>query len=64
MFPLIKKLVRLPPNKIFVLWFTLVYGIVYIRSEARGWLHTIMFGLKNIRLLAPGLHFRRNKTPG
>ena len=58
-FPLVKKLIRLPPNKLFVLWFTFIYGIVYVRSEARGWMHTILFGLKNLKHLAPNLRSKK-----
>jgi len=58
-FPIIKKLIKLPQNKLFVLWFTLIYGFIFIRSEARGWGHTILFGLKNIKHLAPALNRRK-----
>jgi len=52
-FPLIKRLVHLPPNPLFRLWFTIVYGYVYVRSENRGWWETLVFGLKNLKHLAP-----------
>ena len=46
---------RLPPNKLFVFWFTLVYGYFFIRSESRGCWETIWFGLRNLKHLAPSL---------
>jgi anaerobic magnesium-protoporphyrin IX monomethyl ester cyclase len=56
--PVIRRLIRLPPNRLFVLWFTLVYGLLYIRSENRGWRETVAFGLKNLAHLAPALRRR------
>jgi hypothetical protein len=53
--PLIRRLIRLPPNKLFVFWFTLVYGYFFIRSESRGCWETIWFGLRNLKHLAPSL---------
>jgi hypothetical protein len=47
--PLIKRLIRLPPNPIFTLWFGLVYFMVYLRSENRRFWGTIWFALANAR---------------
>jgi radical SAM superfamily enzyme YgiQ (UPF0313 family) len=48
-FPVIKRLIRLPCNIFFTLWFGLVYFFVYLRSERRGFWKTLKFGLKNYR---------------
>jgi radical SAM superfamily enzyme YgiQ (UPF0313 family) len=48
-FPLIRKLIFLPPNLFFTLWFAAVYLLVYLRSERRGFLKTLRFALKNYR---------------
>jgi radical SAM superfamily enzyme YgiQ (UPF0313 family) len=48
-FPLIKLLIRLPPNLAFRLWFGFMYFINYVRSEKRSFLLTLRFALKNWR---------------
>lgn len=48
--PLIKRLVKLPPNPLFNLWFQFIYFIVYIKSEGHGLLETLYFGLHYIRV--------------
>jgi len=48
-FPLIKKLVHLPPNIFYTLWFGLVYFYVYVKSERRGVWKTLRFALRNYR---------------
>ncbi len=48
-FPLIKNIIRLPPNIVFTLWFGLVYFYIYVKSEQRGFWKTFRFGLKNYR---------------
>lgn len=60
-FPLIKRLIRLRPNRLFTLWFAFVYGCVYIRSEDRGWWNTLKFGMRNLGHLAPSLTRRSAK---
>lgn len=47
--PLIKALVKLPPNLLFRLWFGLVYFYVYVRSERRDFYSTFIFALRNYR---------------
>jgi len=47
--PLVKALVRLPPNPLFRLWFGLVYFYCYVRSEKRGFYGTLFFALRNYR---------------
>lgn len=45
--PLIRLLVKLPPNPLFQLWFGMVYFFFYVRSEGRGWSWAIRSALKN-----------------
>ncbi len=45
--PLIRQLIKLPPNPFFQLWFSFVYFILYVRSEGRSTLGTIALGMKN-----------------
>lgn len=47
--PLVKKLIRLPPNVLFTVWFGFVYFLVYLKSERRGFWRTLLFGLRNYR---------------
>lgn len=47
--PLIRKLVCLPPNKLFDAWFGLVYFITYIRSERKQFFVTLWFAIRNYR---------------
>lgn len=48
-FPLIKKLIALPPNILFTIWFGFVYFFVYLRSERRGFWKTLRFALKHYK---------------
>jgi anaerobic magnesium-protoporphyrin IX monomethyl ester cyclase len=48
--PLIKKLVKLPPNPIFNLWFQFIYFIVYIKSEGHGVIESVRFGLHYMKV--------------
>lgn len=48
-FPMIKKLIKLPPNFLFRAWFGFVYFRVYIRSEKRNFWETFKFALKNYK---------------
>jgi hypothetical protein len=45
--PLVARLVRLPVNRLFQLWFSLVYFLLYVRSERRGLLATLADGVRN-----------------
>ena len=45
--PLIKQLVKIPPNSLFQLWFGFVYFFLYVGSEGRGWAWAIRSALKN-----------------
>ena len=54
-FPIIRRIISWPQNRFFTVWFSLVYGYVYIRSERRGWIRTALFGLKNLRHLSPAI---------
>ena len=49
--PLVKLLVKLPPNILFRLWFGLVYFYVYVRSEQRDLYKTFVFALRNYKSL-------------
>ena len=46
-FPLIKLLIKLPPNPIFDLWFGFILYVVYTKSEGRGWWKTLLFSIKS-----------------
>lgn len=60
-FPIIKKLIHLPPNPLFRLWFAIMYGYVYIRVENRGWWETIVFGLKSLKYIVPSFFSGRTR---
>lgn len=60
--PLIRRLIRLPPNAGFVLWFALVYAWVYVRSENRRWGETLRGVGWNLRYLAPSLFARKRRA--
>lgn len=47
--PLVRQLVRLPPNRLFDAWFGLIYFVVYLRSEKKRFLGTLRFALRNYR---------------
>lgn len=44
--PLVMRLIRLPANPLFELWFGAVYFFVYIRSEGRPFLESLAFTLR------------------
>jgi len=48
-FPLIKLLIKLPPNLVFNLWFGFIFYVVYTKSEGRNWWKTFLFALKSYR---------------
>lgn len=47
--PLVKMLVKLPPNPLFQLWFSVVYFFIYIKSEGRSFWTTARLAFKNER---------------
>lgn len=47
--PLIRRLIRLRPNRLFDLWFGFVYFLMYIRSENRSFWKTLYFAVRNRR---------------
>lgn len=49
-FPLIKFLIKIPPNPVFNMWFGFIFYLVYIKSEGRSWWKTLLFAFKNLRL--------------
>ncbi|MDO8803961.1 MAG: radical SAM protein [Elusimicrobiota bacterium] len=49
--PLIRQLIKFPPNHIFRLWFGTIYFYVFLKSEKRSFLKTIGFALKSYRHL-------------
>jgi radical SAM superfamily enzyme YgiQ (UPF0313 family) len=61
-FPLIKRLIKLPPNVFLRLWFALVYGVVFMRNERRGLWWSLKLGWKNLRYLVPS--FSGADSPG
>ncbi|MGB0886686.1 MAG: B12-binding domain-containing radical SAM protein [Vicingaceae bacterium] len=48
-FPLIKRLIHLPPNIIFRAWFGLIYFYIYIKSEKRNFWDTLKFAIGNYK---------------
>ena len=48
-FPLIKRLIKLPPNPLFNLWFGFIFYLVYTKSEGRNWWRTFLFAVKSYR---------------
>jgi radical SAM superfamily enzyme YgiQ (UPF0313 family) len=48
--PVIRNLVKLPPNPLFNLWFQFIYFIVYIKSEGHGVIESIRFGLHYMKV--------------
>lgn len=57
--PIIRKLIKFPPNGLFRLWWVCVYGLVYIKSEGRKPIETIVWGIRNIGQL---LSTKKQKT--
>ena len=47
--PFIKRLIKLPPNPLYSLWFGFIYFIVFIRSEQRNFLSTLKYALANAK---------------
>ncbi|MBI2267566.1 MAG: B12-binding domain-containing radical SAM protein [Armatimonadetes bacterium] len=47
--PIIRKLIRIPPNTIFNWWFGLIYFLLYVKSEGRGFWQTLKFAVRNYR---------------
>lgn len=45
--PLVKLIIRLPPNALFQLWFSLVYFLMYLRSEGRSVSGTLPVAIRN-----------------
>ncbi len=45
--PLVKLLIKLPPNPLFNLWFGAVYFYIFLKSEKRSFFRTCVFALKN-----------------
>lgn len=48
-FPLIKRIIKLPPNFLFRAWFGIIYFFVYIKSEKRNFWETFKFAVKNYK---------------
>lgn len=48
-YPLIKRLIKLPPNLLFRGWFGLIYFYVYIKSEKRNFWETLKFAISNYK---------------
>lgn len=49
-FPLIKKLILLPPNALFKLWWAVVYFFIYVAGERRSYKQSIKFVLHNFNV--------------
>ena len=52
-FWIVKRLIMLPQNIIFAMWFGFLYFIVYIRSENRSFWRTLYFTSRNYKRLIP-----------
>lgn len=48
-FPMIRKIIKLPPNFLFRAWFGVIYFFVYIKSEKRNFWETLKFAVKNYK---------------
>ncbi len=48
--PLIKRLVKLPPNILFNLWFQFIYFTVYVKSEGHGVIEALRFSLHYMKV--------------
>lgn len=48
-FPLIKKIIKLPPNPLFTLWFGWMYFVNYVRSERKNFWVTFRMATMNWR---------------
>lgn len=48
-YPLVKKLITLPPNRLFDAWFGWVYFLTYLESEQKSFWKTLPFALRNYR---------------
>lgn len=46
---IVKKLVKLPPNPFFRIWWAIVYFFVFIRAERRNLLHTFVFAIRTLK---------------
>ena len=44
--PIIRQLIKLPPNRLFDAWFGFVYFVVYLRSEKKRFSETLIFATK------------------
>ncbi len=55
LFGVIKRLIALPTNILFKLWWAIVYFLVFVRAETRSLAQTFIFALKT-----SGLVFRKN----
>jgi len=51
LFGVIKRLISLPTNILFRLWWAVVYLFVFIRAEARGFMQTLIFALRSFHLV-------------
>jgi anaerobic magnesium-protoporphyrin IX monomethyl ester cyclase len=49
--PMVKRLISLPPNFLFTLWFGWVYFIVHVKAERRNLFKTLVFTAKNAKKL-------------
>jgi len=50
-FKFIKHLIKLPPNRLFTLWFGFVYFLIHVQAEKRNFWQTTYFALKNYKRL-------------
>ncbi len=46
--PIVKKMIKLPENYLFDLWFGIIYFYVYIKSEGRDFFETVVFAMKYV----------------
>jgi len=49
LFPLVKMLIRIRPNRLYTWWFGLIYFFIYVKSENRNFWATLRFAIKNFK---------------
>ncbi|MFH1622511.1 MAG: radical SAM protein [Candidatus Omnitrophota bacterium] len=47
---IIKKLIKLSPNFLFNLWWSIIYFFVFVKAEGRNFLYTLVFAIRTIKV--------------
>lgn len=48
---IIKRLMKLPPNPVFRLWWAAVYFFVFVKAEGRSFWYTLIFAIRTVRVV-------------